>query len=167
MKKRIRIWQLVGFAVTSLFGTLLHFLYEWTNEAIWIAPFSGVNESTWEHMKLLFFPMYLYSLFASKNLKKTYPCISSSMAFGTLLGTFLIPVLFYTYSGILGFNIPIIDISTFYISVIISFFVVYKTTISCSLNTYKVLFDILLFIMAVLFIIFSVFPPDIALFKAP
>ncbi len=165
--KGLKTYIISGVIFVSLLGTLLHFAYNFTGKNAIVGLFVATNESTWEHMKLLFFPMYLYSLFASKNLKKMYPCINSSLAFGTLLGTFLIPVLFYTYSGILGFNIPIIDISTFYISVIISFFAVYKTTISCSLNTYKVLFDILLFIMAVLFIIFSVFPPDIALFKAP
>jgi hypothetical protein len=53
MKRSIGIWQLAGFAATSLGGTLLHFLYEWLGEAVWIAPLSGVNESTWEHMKLL------------------------------------------------------------------------------------------------------------------
>ena len=54
MKKSIGLWQLMGFAVTAFGGTLLHFLNEWLEEAVWVAPFSGVNESTWEHMKLLF-----------------------------------------------------------------------------------------------------------------
>lgn len=54
MKRSIKLWQLWGFAVTSLGGTLLHFLYDWLDKPAWIAPFSGVNESTWEHMKLLF-----------------------------------------------------------------------------------------------------------------
>ncbi|MBR7099452.1 MAG: hypothetical protein IKC59_08555 [Clostridia bacterium] len=62
MKRSIGLWQLFGFAVTSLLGTLLHFLYEWLGEAVWIAPISGVNESTWEHMKLLFWPMLLYAI---------------------------------------------------------------------------------------------------------
>ena len=46
MKRSIGLWELMGFAVTSLSGTLLHFLYEWLDEAVWIAPISGVNEST-------------------------------------------------------------------------------------------------------------------------
>lgn len=165
--KGLKTYIISGVIFVSLLGTLLHFAYNFTGKNAIAGLFAATNESTWEHMKLLFFPMYFYSLFVGKNLKKIYPCINSSLAFGTLLGTFLIPVLFYTYSGILGFNIPIIDISTFYISVIISFFAVYKTTISCSLSTHKTLFDIMLFIMAVLFIIYGVFPPDIALFKAP
>ena len=61
MKRSIGLRQFWGFAVTALGGTLLHFLYDWTHSA-WVAPFSGVNESTWEHMKLLFWPMFLYAI---------------------------------------------------------------------------------------------------------
>ena len=62
MKRSIGVFQFAGFAATSLIGTILHFLYDWLGEAVWIAPFSSVNESTWEHMKLLFWPMFLYAI---------------------------------------------------------------------------------------------------------
>ena len=65
MKKSIKLWQLWGFAVVCLAGTILHFLYDWLGAPVWIAPFSGVNESTWEHMKLIFWPMFSYTIFQS------------------------------------------------------------------------------------------------------
>ena len=37
-------------------GTLLHFVYEWFGGNVW-AVIGAVNESTWEHLKLLFFPV--------------------------------------------------------------------------------------------------------------
>ena len=69
MKQDLFLWQFSGFSLSSLGGTLLHFLYDWTNESILIAPFSGVNESTWEHMKLLFFPLFLFALIQSRFFK--------------------------------------------------------------------------------------------------
>ena len=30
MKRELRRWEIVGFIATGLFGTLLHFVYEWT-----------------------------------------------------------------------------------------------------------------------------------------
>ena len=33
MNRSIRLWQLFGFGVTALCGTLLHFLYDWLGEA--------------------------------------------------------------------------------------------------------------------------------------
>ena len=64
----MKLWQAAGFAFATLGGTILHFLYDWTGGSILVAPFSGVNESTWEHMKLLFFPMLLFSLVQSRFL---------------------------------------------------------------------------------------------------
>ena len=77
MKRRIGLWQLIGFAITSLGGTLLHFLYDWLGEAKWIAPFSGINESTWEHMKLLFWPMFIFAIIQSFFFKerKDFWCV--------------------------------------------------------------------------------------------
>ena len=77
MKLKLLRWQLAGFAVTVLGGVLLHFLYNWMQQSILIAPFSSVNESTWEHMKLLFFPMFIFALFQSQFFKefKNFWCV--------------------------------------------------------------------------------------------
>ena len=62
----MKLWQAGGFAFATLGGTILHFLYEWTGDSVFVAPFSGVNESTWEHMKLLYFPLLLFALVQSR-----------------------------------------------------------------------------------------------------
>ena len=60
--KNVSLWQFSGFAATALLGTLLHFLYDWTGQNVFAALVSGVNESTWEHMKLLYFPLFIFAL---------------------------------------------------------------------------------------------------------
>ena len=62
MKKTSFLWQVAGFGATALAGTLLHFLFDWTGKNLLAAFFSGVNESTWEHIKLLFWPLFLFGL---------------------------------------------------------------------------------------------------------
>ena len=62
MQKRLLRWELIGFAFTGAVGTLLHFVYEWTGGNPLIAAFCAVNESTWEHMKLLFVPFFLFTM---------------------------------------------------------------------------------------------------------
>lgn len=165
--RNLKFFIILGTIFVSILGTLLHFVYNWSGNNAIVGLFVPVNESTWEHMKLVFFPMLIFSFYAINSLKEQYPCIDSAMALGTLVGTFLTPVLFYTYSGILGFNIQAIDISTFFISVLIAFWVAYKTTLSCSATPYRRLLNSLLFAVAVAFVIFTVFPPDIALFAIP
>lgn len=50
-KKLLWAW-----AVTTLLGGVLHFLYDWLPNPIF-ALFSPVNESLWEHGKLIFWPI--------------------------------------------------------------------------------------------------------------
>ena len=101
MKQRSILWQAAGFALVTFGGTILHFLYDWTGGNILVAPFSGVNESTWEHMKLLFWPLFLFALVQRPFFKdqENYWCVK---LVEILLGLVLIPVLFYTYNGVFG-----------------------------------------------------------------
>ena len=114
MKRTVWLWQLFGFALTALGGTLLHFLYEWT-DSVWVAPFSGVTESTWEHMKLLFWPMLIFAIIQSFFFTdyEGFWCIKLK---GTLLGLGLIPTIFYTYNGVIGKSPDWINIAIFFVS---------------------------------------------------
>ena len=59
MKVSIKNFQIFSTIFVMILGTLLHFTYEWFGENLFIASFSAVNESTWKHLKLLFFPMLI------------------------------------------------------------------------------------------------------------
>ena len=56
-KNKLLKFQIFSVIFIWLLGTILHFTYEWSNKNTIVAAFSAVNESTWEHLKLLFFPM--------------------------------------------------------------------------------------------------------------
>ncbi len=168
MKQRsIGLWQLFGFAVTALSGTLLHFLYDWTGEAAAAAPFSGVNESTWEHMKLLFWPLLLYAFFESAFFRerRDFWCIKLK---GTLFGLALIPALFYTYNGAIGRSPDWINIAIFFLSAAVTF--LWETKQFKQENgacKHPRLAITLLGALAVLFILFTFRPPMLPLFKDP
>ncbi len=167
MKRSIRLWQLMGFAVTSLGGTLLHFLYDWLGKAAWIAPFSGVNESTWEHMKLLFWPMLLYAAVQSLFFKDRadFWCVKLK---GILLGIVLIPIIFYTYNGVIGRSPDWINIAIFFVTAAVSYIFetrqFNKETTVCK-NARLAL--ALLCVIAVLFVVFTFKTPEIGIFKDP
>ena len=169
MKRSIGISQWIGFGVTAAGGTLLHFLYDWLGKAEWIAPFSGINESTWEHMKLLFWPMVIFAVIQSFFFKdnKNYWCIKLK---SILLGLTLIPILFYSYNGIIGVSPDWINISIFFIADAIAFIYEYKQfKIFANNNTCisKKLSIILIIILAIMFILFTFVTPKINLFKDP
>ena len=167
MKRSIALWQLFGFAVTALGGTLLHFLYDWLGEALWVAPFSGVNESTWEHMKLLFWPTFLFAVVQSFFFRdrEDFLCVKLR---GILLGLILIPVLFYTYNGAIGRSPDFVNIAIFFIAAAVAY--VYETrlfaaeSLTCTSPAVPL---IVLCAVAVLFVVFTFAPPEIGLFRDP
>lgn len=167
MKRDISLWQFAGFAVTSLVGTLLHFLYDWTNQSILIAPFSAVNESTWEHMKLLFFPMFIFALIQSRFFK-TYENFWCVKLAGIVTGLVLIPVLFYTYNGVFGKSPDWVNIAIFFIAAALSFILearlFKKDRMHCKSPWISVT---LICIIAILFVVFTFATPQIPLFQDP
>ena len=79
----------------------------------------------------------------------------------------LVVIFFYTYTGIIGQNFLILDISSFMISVLIGEYIRYQVLkIPESFELDKLSF-IMLFILLILFIIFTVYPPIIPLFEDP
>ena len=168
MKKERNLWQLFGFAVTSLLGTLLHYLYEWTGESLLAAPFSGVNESTWEHMKLLFVPLFLFAILQGRFFGKETPAFWCIKLRGILLGLTLIPVLFYTANGAFGRSPDWFNITIFFLSAAIVFFYearqFQRDDLSCK---HPKLSLAVLCLLALLFVVFTFLPPSIPLFEDP
>ena len=167
MKQRSILWQAAGLSLVTFGGTILHFLYDWTGGSILVAPFSGVNESTWEHMKLLFWPLFLFALAQRLFFKdqENYWCVKLAEI---LLGLVLIPVLFYTYNGVFGKSPDWINIAIFYISALLVFFFerwAFKNDwLQCK---YPQFAFATICLIGVLFVVFTFVPPQIPLFQNP
>ena len=160
----MNLWNCIGFGVVTLGGTILHFLYGWTGGSIWAAPFSGVNESTWEHMKLLFWPLFLFAL-VQRLFFRGQENFWSVKLWGTLLGLLLIPVLFYTYNGAFGKSPDWVNIAIFYISAGAVF--LFEGRPFKNLSRSARLAFIALCLIGMLFVIFTFVPPRLPLFQNP
>jgi len=167
MKRSFGLWQLAGYAASTLLGTFLHFLYDLTGGAVWTAPLSGVNESTWEHMKLLFWPLFLFAIvqrffFAEQE---NFWCIKRN---GILLGLVLIPVLFYTYNGVIGPSPDWVNIAIFFLAAAGAF--LYEAwkwrdgTVKCPSQTAAIL---MLCAVGVMFVLFTFWTPKLGIFRDP
>ena len=167
MKRSLGLWQLMGIAVTALGGTLLHFLYDWLGGAVWIAPFSGVNESTWEHMKLLFFPMLLFALAEGRFFRDRADFFCVKLR-GILAGLCLIPTLFYTYNGVIGKSPDWINISIFFLSAALAYLYEWRLfrrdAIECC---HKDAARLALAALALLFALFTFRTPELGIFRDP
>ena len=167
MKKRSVLWSLWGFAVTALLGTLLHYLYDHAGGAVWAAPFSGVNESTWEHMKLLFWPMLLFALVERIFVRdrRDFFCIKLC---SILPGLFLIPALFYTYNGAIGPSPDWLNIAIFFVSAAVAYWYEARRFLrEPSRICLPCLSLVALLAIGALFVYFTFMPPAYPLFLDP
>ena len=166
MKKNLFLWQFSGFAVCSLLGTLLHFVFEWTNGSLLVAPFSAVNESTWEHMKLTFFPMVAFALlqhrwFSNRLNFWKIKCL------GALIALALVPTLFYTVKGIVG-NVPDwVNIVEFFVVLVCAFWWEYKQFSKPDKAVKSWIYLTVLLVITCFFALFTYFPPKWAIFIDP
>lgn len=167
MKRKAEIWQLAGFFAVSLLGTLLHFLYDNTQSPA-AALISSVNESTWEHMKLLFFPMLLFSAVEGAAIGKDNENFRCVKLRGAVLGLLLIPIVFYTLRGVFGATPDWVNIAIFFVAAAVAF--IYETkklkadALPCK---YPKAAIALLGLIAAAFIVFTFITPEIPLFRDP
>ena len=167
MDRKLYKLQWIGFFITGGLGVLLHFLYDWFPGPL-VAFFSGVNESTWEHMKLLFWPLFLVALgqaFLWKQKPETFWCIKLK---GCLLGLALIPIIFYTFNGAFGKSPDWYNITIFFQAAAATFLwetAQLKEGKPCGLPS-KYAFSIWL-LLAAAFILFTFNPPMLPLFQDP
>ena len=165
--KKIHLYLISGFIFTAVFGTLSHFFYGWSDGNPLIGLISPVNESTWEHMKLVFFPVLIWSFFITGSGSKLSPALRPALLLGGFICTLMIPVLFYTYSGILGHNVTGIDIAIFFVNAFLAFFCAWRLQNSRIIYQKRTVIYILTVLFLVLFILFTFLPPDIGLFAEP
>jgi len=123
--KNLSIWGAV-FAI--IFGTLLHFVYVWSGKNFIVGLFAPVNESPWEHMKLVFTPILLFGLIdfywlkiklARAKATRNYP-LCFALWKEIAAGIVFILLLFYSYTGIVGHSILAIDIGSFFVAIILA-----------------------------------------------
>ena len=168
MKRTINLWQWLGFIVTGILGVLLHYLYDWLGQNPLIALISAVNESTWEHMKLLFFPMFFFALLQAhfwKERPQNFWCIK---LYGILIGLALIPIIFYTFNGVFGKSPDWYNITIFFQASAIAYLAetaLFKSEKDGCCAAKLAL--IALLAIAALFAAFTFFPPNIPLFRDP
>lgn len=160
---KIKIYTLIRFIVVCTLGVLSHFLYDWSGQNKFVGIFTSMNESTWEHLKLLFFPMLFVTIAELIIFRKKSTELLPSRVMGILTGMIFIVITFYTFWGISGNLIDFVNISIYVLAVIAAFAtekVYAKKNIGPDLS---VSISILIAI-TLLFIIFSFNAPNIGIF---
>lgn len=168
MKPNLKITEIICFFIACALGVLFHFVYRWSGYNPIIGLFFPINESTWEHLKLVFYPILIVSVveyFGTIKQHRNFACIKLA---SSLLGMASVVVLFYTYSGIIGTPIDFVNLIVYFLSMAIAYIYSYRTLSAqkkCPVGTYTCIAGI--FVIVLLFFIFTAWPPKIGLFAPP
>ena len=149
-----------------LFGVFLHFAYELSGENPIVGLFALVNESVWEHLKLIFFPMLVLTVWDLFTSHRNNLCFLPARTIGILSGMTFIVVVFYTVTGVIGANIGWINIVIYLLGVAFAFWVEKKNIKICKPISPKAAIVILV-VFIILFIIFTIAPPALGIFIPP
>ena len=164
---KIKTWQIITVIICLVLGIFLHFTYEWSSENMIVGLFSAVNESTWEHLKLIFYPMLLMAIIGYFVIGKRNNNYWFAQAMGIITAMLFTIVFFYTYTGIIGTNFGWLNIATFIVAILLGAFVTYKLLISKKVYNAEFISIFFLIILLLSFILYTSNPPQIPLFQDP
>lgn len=161
---------IISILFISIFGSMSHFFYDFSGELSFIGALFPVNESVWEHLKLLLIPIISWwILFYYINREKLF-IDKDKWFFATLISLlysmFFQLSIFYIYTSALGVEYLVVDILIFLISVILGQLIglhIYKYYKGIN---YKI--SIFILITLIIFFIFVTFnTPHLPIFCDP
>ena len=166
--KLFKTLSIIGVPVIYAIASALHFFYDLTNGSVLAILFSAVNESVWEHVKIFAVGFVIWSvielLWAKPPFKKFIVAKILSLYFLSLA----IIVFFYSYTTIIGEPILAVDLISSAIFVALSQYISYRLTLSDNnIEEYFIVCIMLIMLYFVMFFSFTLFPPEIDLFKDP
>ncbi len=151
--------SIVGSFVIFVLAALIHSLYDVT-DLVFLKPFCPINESVWEHMKMmntagLMWMIYEHYLGMAKNQNYYF-----ARGIGLFSLVFLVPGMFYTYTGFTDNSILVIDIFITLITAVLS-----QKVFMCILRSkkdyskYSAIGIAITIVLFILFVYFTYNPP--------
>lgn len=127
MKNKLLLWEIGSFFFIGLVGAALHFTYELSNfSSNVVAYFSAVNESTWEHLKMVFFPGLLFALIEYTYVRDQVNNYIVAKTASLFVMPLVIAIGWYIYAPIVGRSVFPVDLALFYLAVFIGQLISYK-----------------------------------------
>lgn len=172
MNRMLTRWTVAGIPVISVVGSLMHFVYEWSGKRLVVGLFAPVNESVWEHLKLIFWPTLVwwvlgYLIFLRKENIPAARWLCSAAA-ALFSGPLFITAFYYTYTGAFGFHSLFLDILSFLMGTAVA--QLYGLILYPNMKTARSVVTLavgFIILLGTMFLIFTFFPPQIPLFEDP
>ncbi|SCP97317.1 DUF6512 family protein [Anaerobium acetethylicum] len=161
-------WCLTSIPLLFFIGSIFHFLFELSGDSPIVGAFSAVNESVWEHQKMLLLPVtgwwvIIYFFKRTRHqidTRKWFAGLAASLIFSVLT----IPLAHYFYTEAFGVGFLIVDILILLLAVAVGQCIgihVYKHSKGIPLYASLIVVLLIFFI----FILFTFYPPQLPWFR--
>lgn len=168
MNKTRKKSAIIGIIFIFAFGTLAHFLYNISGNLSIVGAIAPVNESVWEHLKLILLPTFIYGIYEYIKLDGNRKNFFTAKAAQIISGMIIIVAIFYSYTAFTGHSILLIDILTFLVAVILGELISYRIITSAELpKTVEYISIIVIISIIIIFILYTFNPPHTEIFKDP
>ena len=157
------VWELAGIPFIVTIGSALHFAFEWSGFWTPLALFAAVNESTWEHLKLAFWPCLFWAILECRRIDVDQDLFWAAKGYGLLIPPIVIVTVFSSYTAILEYNILAVDISIFILAVALGQIVSARQLTRSRLPFGRMLLTLQILAYATLTFV----PPSVPLFQDP
>ena len=166
--RKILSWELAGILVIGLAGSALHFVFEWAGHARPVALVAAVNESTWEHLKLAFWPGLVYALLEYPFLRNRTGNFWLAKSLGLWVMPLTIVALLCGYLVVLGEDFLLADILVFVLAVAAGQFASYRVLVAPTARPSARRFAVVsLLVLVAAFSLLTYYPPRFFLFEDP
>jgi hypothetical protein len=167
MNRTLLTWEIGSFFFIGLVGAALHFTFELSNFSnMVVAYFSAVNESTWEHLKMVFFPGMFFALIEYTYVRD----VAKNYLIGKTASLIIMPLViilgWYAYTPFTGRSVYKYDLVLFYLAVLVGQIISYRIlTVPRMSERVNRFAQVTLVVLLVAFSTFTFFPPRIFLFE--
>lgn len=146
-----------------LLGLILFFAYDLSGGNVIVGLFAPVNNSVWETLKLIFFPLLILTIWDLFTSYRNNTAFLPARTLGILAAMTFYVVTFYTVFGIIGNVFFWVAVLIYLLSIAYAFWVERKV---CGKNRWltTTISIIILILLIILFIVFTLAPPALGIF---
>ena len=167
-KHRFAISEAVGAPAAYIIATLLHFVYPLSGGSTLAMIFGSVNESVWEHLKILSAGYCAWALLQLMWVRVPFRRYLTAKCCGLYLLMAGVAGSYYLFLLLFGRSVLLADLISSAVMTVVAQLVSYKLTVGKA-RIEELYVPALLMIMLyyLMFFAFTVFPPKVGLFRDP
>lgn len=163
--KMVRL-TIIGAVFMIFAGSAVHFVYGWSHQNFVLGLLSPVNESIWEHAKLVFLPPLLWYVFTALLLgrRRAYELVGASAVVLWFMPVFQI-AFYYAYAAVTHGDVFVMDLVDFTLTVILGQVLFYQLAarLHCT-RAGRVAAVLAVIVLAGIFVLFTLQPLHFPMF---